>query len=689
MKHGADLIMDGTIILSGFVVSDTDAAYMGEGGFICPQNVREALHEVEGPATVVLSSDGGDPFAGEAIRAMIAGHPGGVTMRVEGIAASAASLIFMGAARRVMSAGSILMIHDPSTVVFGTEDDLRKQADVTGKIADVYAAVYGAAAGMTATEARKIMRAETWMSADEAVSMGFADEISTDDTPIMAMEAAKAAFSQMRQGMAAIMIRKNSQAHDAPRATAAVGGHSAMTAIPEETAMSEQTQAAVSAAIPEVVAAQTTSMTADSAVLAERLRQREIRQMAAPFMASGQLVQADVDALIDDGTVAAVAGQRFMTKMAAVQPPVTRSATTITRDATDTKMEGIIGALMGKSDGPAAEYRGIGLKSLAMHLSGKRGGFDEASAVRAGMVSTTLMSGAIGISDFAYITTSVMNRTLQAQYERRSALWQVVAAAPLTAKDFRAMASVRMGGDFQLKKVLENGEYQNATMSDEAESLKVERRGRTISLTFEAIINDDLGALSRIPTEFATAARIMENSMVWKLIRDNSALASDSVALFHASHGNLAGTAAAISVTSVGLGRKAMWEQRVKGTKDTDDFMMIEPNLLIVPPALEGVALQFKTSTTPATDGTVNPYKASLEPIVVPNLGASAGGSDTSWYLISSDKPPVSVAYLEGYAAPTVQTIEGMNPDVVTMNARHIFGAATTEYRGAFKNAGV
>lgn len=691
MKHGSDLIMNGEIILSGLVIGDSDAGWMGDSGFFCPQMVREALAATNGPATISLSSIGGDPFAGEAMRSMIASHPGGVTIKVEGIAASAASLVFMGAKRRLMSAGSILMIHDPSTMTVGTEDELHKQAEITGIIAETYAAVYAQASGMTAQEARAVMKAETWMSAEEAVAMGFADEVMADAVPAMTMDAGKAAFMQMRQGMAAMMNRKNSQAQIVPPTTAADGGVTALMAIQKEAAMPNETPAVVPAATPEVVAAvvPAITMTADAAVLAERLRQRDIRQMAAPFMLSGQLVQADVDALIDDGTQAAVAGQRFMTTMAAAQPPVSRVAATITRDDTDTKMEGMISALMGKTDGPAAEYRGLRLKSLAMHLSGKRGGFDEAVAVRAGMTSTTMMGGAIGVSDFAYITTSVMNRTLQDQYARRNATWTAVSAAPLTAKDFRAMASVRFGGDFQLKKVLENGEYTNATLVDEAESLRVERRGRTINLTFEAVVNDDLGALSRIPTEFAIAARTMENSMVWKLIRDNVALSSDTLALFHTTHGNLAAVAAAISVTSVGIARKAMWEQRVKGTTDVDDFMMIEPNLLIVPPALEVAALQFGAAITPATNATANPFKSSLTPIVVPQLGASAGGSETAWYLISSDRPPVSVAYLDGYAAPTVQTIEGMNPDMVTMNARHIFGAANTEYRGAFKNAGV
>ncbi|MCE8422034.1 hypothetical protein LZ190_25875, partial [Rhodovulum sulfidophilum] len=137
----------------------------------------------------------------------------------------------------------------------------------------------------------------------------------------------------------------------------------------------------------------------------------------------------------------------------------------------------------------------------------------------------------------------VMNRSLIAEYDRRGAGWDIVTGPPLTASDFREIHAVRFGGDFQLKTVQENGEYQEARLEDQAEGLKVERRGRTITLSFEAVINDDMGAFLRIPREFAMAARVMESSMVWGLIRTNAKTKSDGKALFHADHGNLAAAA--------------------------------------------------------------------------------------------------------------------------------------------------
>lgn len=699
MRTGTDLVINGEMILSGEVLDDSYVGWMWEEDvFFSPSMVRAALvHLGEGRVTIRLNSIGGHVNAGEQIRAMLAGHPGGCRIIVEGLAASAASLILMAGAERLMSAGSHIMIHDPSGLIWGNEDDARRQADQLGVIATTYAAVYAAASGKTAEEARAIMKAETWYGPEAAIAEGFADAIvgaETTITPpdITDLATAKAQFREgcdlLRQRMRTAPTTTDPRARADRIPAAARGSQQKEGAMPKDNPTGAQPAPAATAATTDTQ--QTMEQPSRADVLKEeRERARSIRAMAAPFVASGRLMQSEVDALIDEGVGADVAGNRLMATMAAAEPAGRSGgqSATITRDETETRVEGMIGAMMGQAEGPAQQYRGMRLRHLAMELSGPGRGFNDTETIRRGMRSTTMMGGAYGVSDFAFITTEVMNRTLQQAYQRRNATWTLVTGATLTATDFRELHSVRFGGDFSLKPVAENGEYKSAVLADEAEGLKVERRGRTIKLTFEAVVNDDMGAFQRIPNEFAIAARNMENSMVWSLFRDNAKIKSDGKALFHADHNNL-GTAAAIAAAAVAAGRKAMWEQRAFGTTDKDDFMQVEPDRLIVPPALELVALQFATLVTPASDANVNPFKASLTPSVVPNLGAAAGGSDTAWYLISSDLPPIAHAYLEGYNAPTVQTIEGMNPDAVVMNARHIFGAAAVEYRGAFKNVG-
>jgi ATP-dependent protease ClpP protease subunit len=705
MRTGNDLIVGGELILSGDVLLDDWVGWMWEEDvFFAPGMVRQALATLgEGRVTVRLNSPGGHADAGEQIRAILAGHPGGCRIVVEGVAASAASLIFMAGAERLMSAGSHLMIHDPSGAIWGNEAEARRKADQLGLTANTYAAVYAAASGKSAVECREIMKAETWFGPEAAIENGFADGIADGGVAVVAPTVPALATVQTAYMSARDKLQARLAAAPTPERAPRPGRTPAVSSGTQhkETDMNTQTQTTTSTA-PTTTPPQTPPVTpapdtmaapggAADGIAQERARVRAIREMAAPHVAAGRFMQADLDALIDGGVSVADAGSRILATMAANEPAGRSAAPAarIGRDETETRMEGMIGALMGQADGPATMFRGMRLRHMAMELAGPARGYNDLESIRRGMSSTTMMGGAYGVSDFAYITTEVMNRTLLAAYQRRAASWQLVTGAAQTATDFRELHAVRFGGDFALKRVRENGEYEEAVLSDEAEGLKVERRGRTIRLTFEAVVNDDMGAFNRIPAEFAMAARAMENSMVWSLFRANAKLKSDGKSLFHADHGNLAAPAAAISITSVSAGRKAMWEQRPFGSSDKDDFMQVEPDRLIVPPALELVALQFATSTTPGEDGKVNPFKSTLTPGVVPNLGAAAGGSDTAWYLVSSDLPPIAHAYLDGYAAPTVQTIEGMNPDAVVMNARHIFGAAAVEHRGAWKNPGV
>jgi hypothetical protein len=666
----------------------------------------------------VVNSPGGHAREGEAIRAAIAAHPGEVTVQVAGIAMSAASLMIMGAARIEMTAGSILMIHDPSDCICGTADDFAQASDRLDTMADVYAGVYAARAGINTAAARAIMRAETFYGPEAAIEAGFADALATSKPePAISAMSAEMARAAFQTSQAAIMRRVSQSAGSPGRPLANMAHHEEVPMDPEDQPPAGGTPATTPAAAPATTpdpsptgAAATMTATApansptstpapnpdtsDAARMAERARIRDIQSRAAPFMSGGRLSQSDVDTAIDQGLSVEQACARFMTQMAATEtapaPTMLAGGQTarITRDAGETQIEGMIAALMRDYNGPGAQYRGLRLRNLAMSLAGPGRGFNETDAVRQGMMATTIMAGAQGVSDFAYITTQVMNRSLMAEYERRGQNWSLLCGAAMTASDFREIHAVRFGGDFTLRPVGENGEYQQATLADEAEGLKVERRGRTINLTFEAVVNDDMGAFQRIPREFATAARLMEASMVWGLIRTNAALKSDGKALFHTDHKNLAASGGAISVATIGAARKIMWEQTAYGSKAKDDFLMISPDILLVPPALETIAGQFIANTTPIKDADVNPFKSSLTPAVSPHLSAAAGGSDTAWYLISSDYPPITHAYLDGYQAPTVQTLEGMNPDKVTMNARHIFGAAASEFRGAYKNAG-
>lgn len=136
-----------------------------------------ALLAEEPRLTINLNSPGGDVFDGIAIYQALLDHPAHVTVKVNGLAASIASVITMAGDRVIMGARSQIMIHEGFTFASGDAQTMRKTADMLDRISDNIAAVYADRAGGEPAIWRNRMREETWYSAEEAVAAGLADEI--------------------------------------------------------------------------------------------------------------------------------------------------------------------------------------------------------------------------------------------------------------------------------------------------------------------------------------------------------------------------------------------------------------------------------------------------------------------------------------------------------------------------------
>lgn len=127
--------------------------------------------------SVHINSAGGNVFDGLAIHNMLARHGARITVYVDGVAASIASLIAMAGDEIIMPANALMMIHDPAGGGMGTARDMRDLADILDKIRDSMVGTYSDRTGLDADEVRALMEAETWMDAAEAVDKGFADRI--------------------------------------------------------------------------------------------------------------------------------------------------------------------------------------------------------------------------------------------------------------------------------------------------------------------------------------------------------------------------------------------------------------------------------------------------------------------------------------------------------------------------------
>lgn len=167
---------------------------IGSGMFsdgISAESVSRALDAADGCKHIVLrmSSPGGSAFDGMAIRAMLSAHPATVTCEVEGLAASAASIIAMGADRIKMHEGSAMMIHQASTMTGGDVAEHEKAIAALSALNDGMASVYAKRSGMGKDDCVHLMQAETWMTPQQACDKGFADEVISGKAPASAPKA--------------------------------------------------------------------------------------------------------------------------------------------------------------------------------------------------------------------------------------------------------------------------------------------------------------------------------------------------------------------------------------------------------------------------------------------------------------------------------------------------------------------
>lgn len=152
------------------------------GDEITPKEFREELSQVSGPLTVWINSPGGDVFAASQIYTMLKEYDGKVTVKIDALAASAASVVAMAGDEVYMSPPAMMMIHDPSTLAWGNESDMKEAIKVLKEVKESIVNAYEAKTGRSREELAKLMQDEgTWMNAKKAVELGFADAVLYED----------------------------------------------------------------------------------------------------------------------------------------------------------------------------------------------------------------------------------------------------------------------------------------------------------------------------------------------------------------------------------------------------------------------------------------------------------------------------------------------------------------------------
>ena len=146
---------------------------------VTPQLFKDELNAGSGDITVWINSPGGDCVAAAQIYNMLSNYKGKVTVKIDGIAASAASVIAMAGDTVLVSPVSMLMIHNPATIAWGDHAEMQKAIDMLSEVKESIINAYVLKTGLSRPKLSHLMDAETWMDANKAVELGFADEIIT------------------------------------------------------------------------------------------------------------------------------------------------------------------------------------------------------------------------------------------------------------------------------------------------------------------------------------------------------------------------------------------------------------------------------------------------------------------------------------------------------------------------------
>ncbi|MCP5197662.1 MAG: S49 family peptidase [Gammaproteobacteria bacterium] len=359
-------------------------------------------------------------------------------------------------------------------------------------------------------------------------------------------------------------------------------------------------------------------------------------------------------------------------------------------DARDRFIEGATAALMiraglSKND-PANGFRRFSLKEMSAECLRRAGvnamGFStDMAMVKAAITHTT--------SDFPVLLENVLNKILLESYQAAPDTWRKWCAVG-NVSDFRPYKRIRLGSFGNLDKLTEAGEYKHKAIPDgTAESVSIDTKANTTTLTRQAIINDDLGGFARIAQMLSRAAARSIEADAYILLVSNPAMDSDSTALFHANHGNLhtGGSAAAITMNSVDAARSAIKSQMDRSGKDYLDIM--EPFILLCPVAKAGAGRTVNESEyDPDTANKLQ--RTNITRGIFSAIVNSPRLTGTAWYLLADPNqyPTFEVLFLNGQQVPFSDRVESHNVDGIMWLIRHDYGVNVVDYVGAFKNDG-
>lgn len=631
-----------TIKAAGDGASATIQVYEEIGAWgITAQQFSEDLKALGDIAHISLHihSPGGDVFDGIAIYNLLNKHPARITVHIDGLAASMASVIAMCGDRIVMPENAMMMIHKPWGISGGNANDMRDYAELLDKVESVLIPAYAQKTGKTAEQLAAMLESETWMNGKECVAQGFADELLPAVNAMARLESKRIEdFERMPTDLKGMITSpKGSVSSPAP----------------------------------------------------EQTRINGIKDLFAMF--GGKHDDLKIQCLEDVSCTPEAAKDLLLQAIGRGATPSNKAQQThihagngnITGDAIRQGLHARLGHERAERGNP---YAMMSLFEMAQASLVDRGVSVSGFGNRSQIVNLAFTHSS---SDFSHILAGGAEKSVLTGWQNSGETFQQWTKSG-SLSNFHEAKRVGLNGFSSLQKVPEGAEYKYITTNDSGVPIALATYGNIFSVTRQAIINDDLSQLTTIPQAMGRAAARTVGNLVYLLLMANAKF-TDGKPLFHADHKNL--IAKNIDTDGLNEARKAMRLQE----DANGDPINVTPSFIIVPAALEGAANRAVLSSSSLfpideqgnqnqNPGIINVVKDMAKVIVEPRLDKD---NNKQWYVSSAQgMDTVEVAYLDGMDTPYLEQQEGFTVDGVAWKVRIDAGVAALDYRGLVKSTG-
>lgn len=648
--------------------------------------VIKQLDEMEGDITIRLNSGGGIVLEGFAIYNAIKSYPGKVTIIVDVLAASIASYIAMAADTVLMHPNSKIMIHNPWNYIEGDAEAMRKGADELDMFCETIVDGYHDKTGMSKESLKELVAKTTWLTAEQAMELGFADGY------------VELPAKNYYPSTAVAKIKSSTKLNQLPEA---VKDHmKAFIESQEEIIMAKHTgikNEEVKVEEEEIVEA---VEVVEEALVAlesgEEVEESDLEEIIALIESLGDQVEdpmAFIKEAVAKNLTLSQAQASLIDRIAMKnQKPVRRNAASakasVQTDSVEKSTKAIENALQAKAglvqmDKGNPHYTAT-LFDLAK-ASLQANGTDVSGLNRNEIVGRALTArNNYSRSDFPALLTGCTNLIFMKGFEETETSYQEW-TSKINLQDGRPTTLANLGPISNLQVIPENAEYPELRQGSGSETFQLRKEGGLVTISREMILDDMVHAFSANPKKAGQAAKRSIQLAVTNILVSNPNM-GDGAPLFSVANGNyLTGASSALSVTSLALAQQKMWEQTDRETGTSIDAT---PAFLIVPPALGALAHTLMGSqydpAIPATP-TFNPVAGIATVIVDRNLK-----DPTAWYLVADGKVDdvVGIGYRDGNDVPYLEEIEHPTRDQISLKVRMELDAGPLHYAGMVKSKG-